>query len=73
NGYYTKGQKQSKMDKTENENGKSVKSRSRRRIYLNVLDPRAPMIAWESIKIEGTRLKREERLKGLEPSPLHYK
>ncbi|GJY85122.1 reverse transcriptase domain-containing protein [Tanacetum coccineum] len=35
--------------------------------------PRAPMIVWESIKIEGTRLKRDERLKGLELSPLHYK
>ncbi|GJU66536.1 hypothetical protein Tco_1252795 [Tanacetum coccineum] len=66
NGYCTKGQKRSKTDKTEHGNGKSTKNQSRRH-------PRDPMIAWESIKIEGTRLKREERLKGLEPSPLHYK
>ncbi|GJY21282.1 putative reverse transcriptase domain-containing protein [Tanacetum coccineum] len=58
NGYCTKGQKQSKTNKTEHGNGKN---------------PRAPMVVWESIKIEGTRLKKEEHLKGLEPSPLHYK
>ncbi|GJU13513.1 hypothetical protein Tco_1135909 [Tanacetum coccineum] len=31
------------------------------------------MIAWRIIKIEGPGLVDEERLKSLEPSPLHYK
>ncbi|GJX97061.1 putative ribonuclease H-like domain-containing protein [Tanacetum coccineum] len=34
NGYSTKGQKLSKMDKTEHENGKSARNRSRRRIHF---------------------------------------
>ncbi|GKE15109.1 hypothetical protein Tco_1422686 [Tanacetum coccineum] len=80
-GYITKRTKTKQMEKTEHGNGKSVKRRSLRQIYLNTFiggwdvahDPRDEIDGYEAVWIEGTRLEDGGASQALDPFAHGYK
>ncbi|GKB04968.1 hypothetical protein Tco_0833163 [Tanacetum coccineum] len=84
NGYPQKDEKQSKKNKTGHENEKSARNQSRRHTTLAILrniiggfdvegNQGLKLIDQELVMIQGSGLKIEERIKGLESSSHHYK